>query len=40
MEIARSVNEAYKLMQLIRAYSIHGHMLADVDPLQLFETYK
>jgi 2-oxoglutarate dehydrogenase E1 component len=34
------VNEAYKLMMLIRAYMTHGHMLADIDPLQLYETYK
>lgn len=27
-------------MMLIRAYMTHGHMLADVDPLRLYETYK
>jgi 2-oxoglutarate dehydrogenase complex dehydrogenase (E1) component-like enzyme len=27
-------------MLLIRAYMTHGHMIADVDPLQLYETYK
>ena len=26
-------------MMLIRAYMTHGHMLADLDPLKLFETY-
>jgi 2-oxoglutarate dehydrogenase complex dehydrogenase (E1) component-like enzyme len=24
---------------LVRAYMTHGHMLADVDPLKLYETY-
>lgn len=27
-------------MMLIRAYMTHGHMKADIDPLQLYETYK
>lgn len=27
-------------MMLIRAYQVHGHLNADVDPLQLYETYK
>jgi len=27
-------------MMLIRAYMTHGHMLADVDPLHLYENYK
>lgn len=27
-------------MMLIRAYMTHGHMLADIDPLQLYETYQ
>lgn len=27
-------------MLLIRAFMTHGHMIADVDPLQLYETYK
>lgn len=26
-------------MMLVRAYMTHGHMLADVDPLKLYETY-
>lgn len=25
---------------LVRAYMTHGHLLADVDPLRLYETYK
>ena len=28
------------MIMLIRAYATHGHMLADVDPLQLYQTYK
>ena len=27
-------------MLLLRAFMTHGHMLADVDPLQLYQTYK
>lgn len=27
-------------MTLIRAYTTHGHLKADVDPLKLFDTYK
>ena len=27
-------------MMLIRAYTTHGHLKADVDPLKLFESYK
>ena len=26
-------------MLLMRAYMTHGHMLSDIDPLQLYETY-
>lgn len=40
IDVTRKVQEAQKLMMLIRAYMTHGHMLADVDPLQLYETYK
>jgi len=39
-DVTRRVQEAQKLMMLIRAYMTHGHMLADTDPLQLYETYK
>jgi len=34
------LRDAYKIMILIRAFMTHGHLLADVDPLQLQETYK
>ena len=34
------VTESYKLMLLIRAYMTHEHMIANVDPLNLAETYK
>jgi 2-oxoglutarate dehydrogenase E1 component len=27
-------------MMLIRAYTTHGHMLADIDPLELYQTYR
>ena len=27
-------------MLLIRAFMTHGHMIADVDPLELYQTYK
>ena len=26
-------------MMLVRAYMTHGHMLADIDPLKLYEAY-
>ena len=38
-DVTRKVQEAQKLMMLVRAYMTHGHMLADVDPLKLYETY-
>jgi 2-oxoglutarate dehydrogenase E1 component len=38
-DVTRKVQEAQKLMMLIRAYQTHGHMAADIDPLQLYETY-
>lgn len=40
VDVIRKVQEAQKLMLLVRAYTTHGHMLADIDPLQLYETYK
>jgi 2-oxoglutarate dehydrogenase complex dehydrogenase (E1) component-like enzyme len=27
-------------MLIIRAYMTHGHMLADLDPLELYQSYK
>ena len=39
VDVTRKVQEAQKLMMLVRAYMTHGHMLADVDPLKLYETY-
>lgn len=27
-------------MMLVRAYTTHGHLMADVDPLKLYESYK
>lgn len=38
-DVTRRVQEAQKLMMLIRAYQTHGHMAADIDPLKLYETY-
>jgi 2-oxoglutarate dehydrogenase complex dehydrogenase (E1) component-like enzyme len=40
MDNSRAVHEAYKIKLLITAYMTHGHMVADVDPLELHETYK
>lgn len=39
-DVTRKVQEAQKIMMLIRAYQTHGHMMADIDPLQLYESYK
>ena len=39
-ETVKQVNEAYRLMMLIRAFMTHGHLLAKTDPLELYETYK
>lgn len=39
-DVTRKVQEAQKLMMLVRAFMTHGHMAADVDPLQLYESYK
>jgi 2-oxoglutarate dehydrogenase E1 component len=38
-DVTLNVQQSQKLMMLIRAYMTHGHMLADLDPLKLFETY-
>ncbi len=35
----RAVHEAHKINLLTSAYMTHGHLLADLDPLQLFKTY-
>jgi len=40
MDAFRAVHEAYKVNLLIRAYMTHGHLIADLDPLKLQETYK
>lgn len=40
MDAARQVQEATKIMLLVRAFMTHGHFLAKVDPLELYETYK
>lgn len=40
MDNSRAVHEAYKIKLLITAYMTHGHMVADLDPLELYETYK
>lgn len=40
VDVTRKVQEAQKIMMLIRAYMTHGHMLADIDPLYLYESYK
>lgn len=32
-DVTRKVQEAQKIMMLLRAYQTHGHMLADIDPL-------
>ena len=31
--------DAFKLMQLIRTYMSHGHLQADLDPLNMKEAY-
>jgi len=38
-DVTLNVQQSQKLMMLIRAYMTHGHMLADLDPLKLYETY-
>jgi 2-oxoglutarate dehydrogenase E1 component len=39
-DVTKRIQEAQKIMMLIRAYQVHGHLKADVDPLQLYETFK
>ena len=39
-DATRAVTEAFKIMLLIRAFMTHGHLLADLDPLKLYDTYK
>jgi len=38
--IEQAQSEAFKVMQLIRAYMQHGHLQAQTDPLNLDEAYK
>lgn len=34
------LRDAYKIMILIRAFMTHGHLIAHLDPLDLYSTYK
>jgi 2-oxoglutarate dehydrogenase E1 component len=36
----KAVHEAYKVNLIIRAFMTHGHLIADLDPLNMAETYK
>lgn len=38
-DVKRAQSDAMKVMQLIRAYMTHGHLDADVDPLELEKAY-
>mmetsp|Transcript_3445 Transcript_3445/g.2433 ORF Transcript_3445/g.2433 Transcript_3445/m.2433 type:complete len:117 (+) Transcript_3445:365-715(+) len=33
------MQEGYKVMMLIRAFMTHGHLMADLDPLNLYKHY-
>jgi len=33
--VEQAQSEAFKLMSFIKAYMTHGHLVADLDPLQL-----
>ena len=37
---ARVSDESIRLTMLLRAFMTHGHLVADIDPLQLKEVYK
>jgi 2-oxoglutarate dehydrogenase complex dehydrogenase (E1) component-like enzyme len=38
-DTTKAITESYKLMLLIRAFMTHGHMVANIDPLNLAKTY-
>jgi len=40
VNVHRSITESYKIMLLIRSYMTMGHLIADLDPLKLKDTYK
>ena len=40
MDSATTATESYKMLMLIRAFQTHGHLRADIDPLQLETVYK
>ena len=37
---SRQADELVRLQMLLRAYMTHGHLVADIDPLQLKQHYK
>ena len=39
-DTARVADESIRLTMLLRAFMTHGHLVADVDPLQLSKVYK
>lgn len=39
-DTARVADESIRLTMLLRAYMTHGHLVADIDPLNLREVYK
>ena len=39
-EMSRVAEESTRLTMLLRAYMTHGHLVADIDPLNLKEVYK
>jgi len=37
---SQAISQSSKLMMLVRAHAVYGHLNADLDPLRLQEVYK